>query len=62
MRAKDLYPKYKLWTAQVRIKQPNYVGWIDATVTADSATDARRLMKSQYGVEDWQVGGIKEVK
>jgi len=62
MRAKDIYPKYKLWTAQVQVKQPNYTGWINATVTADSATDARRLMRSQYGVEDWQVGSVKEVK
>jgi len=62
MKAKEIYPKYKLWTAQVSIRQPNYVGWIDATVTADSATDARRLMKSQYGVEDWQVGSVKEVR
>ena len=33
MKAKEIYPKYKLWTAPVRIQQPNYVGYIDVTVT-----------------------------
>ena len=62
MRAKDIYPKYKLWTAAVRIQQPNYVGYIDVTVTADNATKARQLMKAQYGVADWHIGSVKEVK
>jgi hypothetical protein len=62
MRAKEIYPKYKLWTAPVRIQQPNYVGYIDVTVTANNMQDARRLMKAQYGVEDWHIGSTKEVK
>ena len=62
MKAKDIYPKYKLWTAPVRIQQLNYVGYIDVTVTAASATEARRLMRAQYGVEEWHVGSVKEVK
>jgi hypothetical protein len=62
MKAKEIYPKYKLWTAPVKIQQPNYVGYIDVTVTAADANTARRLMKSQYGVEDWHIGSVKEVK
>jgi hypothetical protein len=62
MRAKDIYPKYKLWSAPVRIQQPNYTGYIEVTVTASNAQDARRLMKSQYNVPDWHVGSVKEVK
>jgi len=62
MKAKEIYPKYKLWTAPVKIQQPNYVGWIDVTVTAANMTDARKLMRAQYGVEEWQVGSVKEVK
>jgi len=62
MKSKEIYPKYKLWTAQVKVKQPNYVGYIDVTVTADNMTDARRLMRSQYGVPDWEIGSVKEVK
>lgn len=53
---------YKLWTAPVQIKQRNYVGRIDVTVTAPNAQLARQLMKAQYGVEDWHVGSVKEVK
>jgi hypothetical protein len=62
MKARDIYPKYKLWTAPVRIQQLNYVGYIDVTVTAANATEARRLMRAQYGVEEWHVGSVKEVK
>ena len=62
VRAQEIYPKYKLWTAPVRIQQPNYVGYIDVTVTANNMQDARRLMKAQYGVEDWHIGSTKEVK
>jgi hypothetical protein len=62
MRAQEIYPKYKLWTAPVRIQQPGYVGYIDVTVTAANQQDARRLMRAQYGVEDWHIGSTKELK
>jgi hypothetical protein len=55
----------KLWTAPVKITQntsPAYVGYIDATVTAANAQQARILLKAQFGVPDWQVGSVKEVK
>jgi hypothetical protein len=52
----------KLWTAPVTIRQPNYNGRIDVTVTALSLTQARQLMKAQYGVRDWDIGSIKEIK
>jgi hypothetical protein len=62
MKAREIYPKYKLWTAAVRIQQPDYVGYIDVTVTAPNLNDARRLMKAQYGVQDWHISSIREVK
>lgn len=62
MKAKEVYPKYKLWTAPVRIKQRDYVGYIDVTVTAANLQDARRLMRTQYGVPDWHVGSVRELK
>jgi hypothetical protein len=31
-------------------------------VTALNATQARQLMKAQYGVQDWEIGSIKELK
>jgi len=62
MKAREIYPKYKLWSAPVRIKQPDYVGSIEVTVTATNQQQARQLMRAQYGVPDWHVGSVKEVK
>lgn len=64
MKAREILPKSKglLWTASVRIQHPNYVGRIDVTVTANNATQARHLMKAQYGVEDWHIGSVRQVK
>ena len=52
----------KLWTAPVKITQPNYVGYIDVTVTAPNAQLARQLMQAQYGVPLWNIGSVKEVR
>ena len=62
MKAKEIYPKYPLWTAAVRIQQPDYVGYIDATVTAANSTEARRPMRAQYGVPEWHIGAVRQVK
>lgn len=62
MKVKEIYPKYKLWTAPVRIQQRDYVGYIDVTVTAETMNDARKLMRAQYGVQDWHIGSVKQVK
>ena len=62
MKSKEIYPKYKLWSAPVRIQQPNYTGYIEVTVTANNQQDARRLMRAQYNVADWHIGSVKEVK
>lgn len=64
MKAKEVLPKTKslLWTASVRIQHPQYAGRIDVTVTANNANQARQLMKAQYGVEDWHIGSIRQVK
>lgn len=52
----------KLWTAPVKITQPNYVGYIEVTVTAPNIQLARVLLRAQYGVPDWHIGSIKEVR
>jgi hypothetical protein len=64
MKTRDIVPRRQslLWTAPVRIQHPNYVGRIEVTVTAATANQARQLMKAQYGVEDWHIGSIKQVK
>ena len=62
MRAQDIYPKYRLWAATLRIEQPNYTEYVDATVTAENLTQARRLMRAQYGIEDTSTSNIREVR
>jgi len=52
----------KLWTAKVRINQPNYVGYVDAQVWAPNAQIARTMLKQQYQIQDHQVGSVKEIK
>jgi hypothetical protein len=49
-------------SAPVKITQPNYVGYIEVTVTAPNAQLARQLLQAQYGVPLWQIGSVKEVK
>jgi hypothetical protein len=52
----------KLWSAQVRINQANYVGYVDAQVWAPNAQVARVMLKQQYNIEDHHVGSVKQIK
>jgi hypothetical protein len=52
----------KLWSAKVRVNQPNYVGYVDAQVWAPSANIARTILKQQYNIQDHHVGSVQEVK
>jgi hypothetical protein len=52
----------KLWTAKVRINQPNYVGYVDAQVWAPNAQIARTMLKQQYNIQDHHVGSVREIK
>jgi hypothetical protein len=52
----------KLWSAQVRINQANYVGYVDAQVWAPNAQVARVMLKQQYNIQDHHVGSVKEIK
>jgi hypothetical protein len=52
----------KLWSAKVRINQPNYVGYVDAQVWAPNAQIARTILKQQYQIQDHHVGSVKELK
>jgi hypothetical protein len=59
MRAKELG---KLFQATVRVKNPQYVGYVTAQVWAPSIAIARQLFKQQYHIQDHEVGNIKEVR
>jgi len=52
----------RLWTAKVRVSQPNYVGYVDVQVWAPNTQIARTILKQQYNIEDHHVGSIKEIK
>jgi hypothetical protein len=52
----------KLWSAKVRVNQPNYVGYVDAQVWAPNANIARTILKQQYNIQDHHVGSVKEIK
>jgi hypothetical protein len=52
----------KLWTAKVRVNQPNYVGYVDAQVWAPNAQIARTMFKQQYNIQDHHVGSVKEIR
>jgi hypothetical protein len=52
----------KLWSAKVRINQPNYVGYVDAQVWASNAQQARTILKQQFNIQDHHVGSVNEIK
>ena len=52
----------KLWSAKVRVNQPNYVGYVDAQVWAPNANIARTILKQQYQIQDHHVGSVKEIR
>jgi hypothetical protein len=63
MRLKEVITESaKLWSAKVRINQPNYVGYVDAQVWAPNAQIARTILKQQYQIQDHHVGSVKEIK
>ena len=63
MRSKEfVIESAKLWSAKVRVSQPNYVGYVDAQVWAPNAQIARVILKQQYNIQDHHVGSVKEVK
>lgn len=62
MRAKEVFKPYKIYTAKIFIKQPNYVGHVDGMVNAKNQAEARVLMKRLYNVTDNEIGHLKEYK
>jgi hypothetical protein len=63
MRSKEFVTESaKLWSAKVRVNQPNYVGYVDAQVWAANAQQARTILKQQFNIEDHHVGSVKEIK
>ena len=62
MKVSEVTRPYKMWMARVNVKQPNYVGTMEVTVTAQNQWMARTLLRGMYNVQDHQITGIHEVK
>jgi hypothetical protein len=57
-----MMPAVKLWKARVKIKQQNYTGYVEATVTAPDMRTARNMLKALYNVPEHEVGSVTLVK
>ena len=62
MKVQEVVRPYKVWIAKVYVKQPDYVGAMDVTVTAQNQWMARTLLKGMYNVPDHRITGIKELR
>ena len=62
MKVQEVVRPYKMWTAKVYVKQPDYVGTMDVTVTAQNQWTARTLLKGMYNVPDHRITGVKELR
>ena len=62
MKVQEVVRPYKMWTAKVYVKQPDYVGTMDVTVTAQNQWTARILLKGMYNVPDHRITGVKELR
>lgn len=62
MKAKEIVSGAKQWTAKIRIENPRYVSLVDVTTWAPNIATARNIFKSQYNIQDWHIGSIKQVQ
>ena len=60
MRAKEL-TGYR-WLSKITISNPNYTGRIEVSVYAHNQSEARQLLKAQYGIEDYHIGAIRRAQ
>lgn len=42
-------PKFSIFTARVKVVNPNYTQWIEVQISAKNMQEARRLLIAQYG-------------
>jgi hypothetical protein len=61
MKVQEVVRPYKMFTARVYVKQPDYVGTMDVTVTAQNQWIARTLLKGMYGVPDHRITNVREL-
>jgi hypothetical protein len=61
MKIQDVTKPYNMWTAKIYVKQPNYVGAMDVTVTAQNQWAARILLRGMYGIKDHDITNIRRL-
>jgi hypothetical protein len=61
MKIKDVTKPYNMWIAKIYVKQPDYVGAMDVTVTAQNQWAARTLLRGLYGVKDHEISSIRRL-
>jgi len=52
---------FELFTAKVKVRQPNYSQWIDVQISAKNIQEARKLLLGQYG-PDAVVTALRKIK
>lgn len=62
MKIADVLKPFRLYSARVNVRHRFYTGIMDVTVSAQNPQVARQLIRSQYGVEDYHIGSVREVK
>lgn len=62
MKVKEITTNTKQWMATIKIKNPQYVGYVDVSAWAPNSTIARQIIKSQNRIEDWEIVNIRQVK
>lgn len=53
--------KFSLFTARVKVLQPNYSQWIEVTISAKNTQEAKKLLIAQYG-PGTQVTALRIIK
>jgi hypothetical protein len=61
MRSREILPKFRVFQAKVRVRQPGYTTLVDTTIAAKNAEMARRLLKQQYGTTSL-ISNVRELK
>lgn len=47
---------FTVFSAKVKVRQPNYSQWIDVQISARNIQEAKKLLLSQYGPDATVIG------
>lgn len=61
MRSSEIFAGFPLYTAKVRVRNPNYSIITNVTIPAKNRDMARRILRAQFGANSL-VSNVQEVK